>query len=119
MSIENDFERLIGEATAKIKAAAQEAIEKVYTDLLPHVAEDTEYNCQYRANEIVCRLMNGDFLVDDDGNIIIDGNRIKTLSSFNYDKLVDVLADKCSDIAAKQKIKRLESALNDAYNNGY
>lgn len=111
---ESKFNQIVAEFKKVVDSVVSESLDRVHGELVPYVNEDTEHNAMYRAGDLVEKLINGDFDVID-GIISVDGWGLNKLTSFHYDKLVDKLAERCSDIAAQKKIERLENQLKEAW----
>lgn len=113
MSIENKFKAISDDLKKEFEATYSAAIDRVHSEVMPYIAEDTEANAIYRAEDLARKIITGDFdLVE--GCISVNGWKTK-LTSNDYDKLVDKLAAKCSDEAAQKKIARLERQLKEVY----
>ena len=114
MSAETVYEELLDQFKADVLRAVTDAHAKIQGDLLPYVNDDTESNARYRAVDIVKLIMAGDF-VEEDCKIKVNGWTIDTLTSFDHNKLVDVLAAKAGDKAKDLKIERLERQIEEFY----
>ena len=118
MSAETVYEELLDQFKADVLRAVTDAHAKIQGDLLPYINDDTESNARYRAADMVGLIIEGEFEIDG-SRIMVDGWPVGNMTSFNYDKLVDVLAAKAGDKAKDLKIERLERLLADSYSNNW
>ncbi|WP_339892211.1 hypothetical protein [uncultured Alteromonas sp.] len=117
MSAEDKFNNIVEQFKKEVAQASKNAIEDIHSEMLPYVNDDTEFNAIQRANDIVSKLLTSNFTLEDD-RIICDGWSTK-LTTHDHDRLVNKLADRCSDMAAKKKIERLERQLKESFNRQY
>jgi hypothetical protein len=113
MSAETIFTELVEQFKIDVENATKEALDKIHSDMVPYLNDDTENNARYRAVDIVRSIMRGDFEMEGD-YITVDGWHITNLTDFNYDKMVDILSAKAGDVAKDKKIERLERQLLEA-----
>jgi hypothetical protein len=113
MSAENKFNELVEAFKKEVSSAAEDALNIIHSEIVPYVNDDTECNAIYRANDIVRQILSGNYVLE--GDKIVCNGWSTELSTSDYDRLVDKLAEKCSDVAAQKKIERLERQLEDAY----
>ena len=57
--------------TKVLKGAAEEAISAISYEYLPHLATDTECNIDTHVNQVLGKLLRGDFTVDEHGYLHI------------------------------------------------
>lgn len=114
MSAETIYTELVEKFKTDVENATREALDKIHSEMVPYLNEDTDIDATYRAVEMVRKIMIGDFEVVDN-RIQVDGWIISSMTDFSYDKLVDVLSLKAGDVAKDMKIARLEEQLKDAY----
>ncbi len=90
MNITDKAEQLINEFKAKMVKEMEESIGDLYSDVLPHVENDTYINVQNRSDEIIKALMSGTFQKDDNGNgvYVADSNGVGV-----YLKITDYMYD--------------------------
>lgn len=112
---EAKFNEIVSDFKKAVDLAVNDSLGRIHCEMVPYLNEDTENNAFYRAVNIVESIMSGDYSVDDNGVIVVNGWNIYRLTNFNHDKLVDKLAERCSDIAAQKKIERLEEQLKEAW----
>lgn len=66
---EDIFEKFCADKVSKLKEALQDAAKDVIQDIsneyLPYVAEDTVCNVEHRVNQIIKKLLCGQFTVED------------------------------------------------------
>lgn len=113
MSAETVYTELVEKFKTDVENATREALDKIHSEMVPYLNDDTESNATYRAVEMVRKIMVGDFEVVGNG-IQVDGWTISSMTDFDYDKLVDVLSSKAGDVAKDMKIARLEAQLKSA-----
>ena len=112
---EAKFNEIVADFKKAIESAVNESLDRIHGEMVPYLNDDTENNAIYRAVDLVESIMSGDFSIDGKGVIKVNGWSVQHLTSFNHDKLVDKLAERCSDIAAQKKIERLEEQLKEAW----
>lgn len=117
MSAEDKFNKIVEEFKIKTEQFARDAIDSIHSEMLPYVNDDTESNAMHRANDIVSGILSGNYHLAD--NKISCQGWTTVLTDNDHDRLVNKLADKCSDEAAKQKIARLERQLEESYKRSY
>lgn len=91
------LEQKLKEFTDKLTDVARDIIGDVYCDYLPHVMSDTECNATFRAQDMIKKLLGGNFVVTED-SIYVDGNYLLNMSQ--YDKVAQGIYN-----AAKEKIE--------------
>jgi hypothetical protein len=112
MSAETTYSRLVEQFKVDVENATKDALEKIHSEMVPYLNDDTESNARYRAVDIVKAIIRGEFEIE--GNYItVDGWHIVGLSDLNYDKMVDILSAKAGDIAKDKKIERLERTIKE------
>lgn len=104
------FTEIVKQFEEETKNIVAAAIESIHSDFVPHLNSDTDANAIYRANDIVNKILAGNYELSDCGQIMVNGWAITTLDSNPYNNLVDALAEKCADKAMQLKIERLEQA---------
>lgn len=92
MNIEDKAEQILTEFKAKVIKEIKESIDCVYTDILPHIENDTYMNVQYRSNEIIKALISGEFKKDDSGRgvYVADSNGVcvyLNVTDYMYDNM--------------------------------
>lgn len=117
MSAENKFNEIVLNLKTEMNKHVENAIQDIYCDMLPYVNDDTESNAMHRAKDIINQILTSNYTLEDD-KIICNGWNTK-LTTNDHDRLVNKLAEKCSDEAAKQKIARLERQLEESYKRSY
>ena len=111
---EAKFNEIVADFKKAVDVAVKDSVYRIHGEMVPYLNYDTECNAIHRATDMVEKLVRGDFEIIDDV-ISVDGWALNRLSSNSYDKLVDKLAERCSDIAAQKKIERLEEQLKEAW----
>lgn len=109
------FSQLVEDFKKATKDAVDSAINEIHSEFVPYLNDDTQNNAIYRANDILRMVLEGNFEVTDTGWIVVDGWNITQIDGFSHNKMIDALADKCSDMAAKARISKLEDDLERAY----
>jgi hypothetical protein len=112
MSAEETYTDLVEQFKVDVENAARDALDKIHSEMVPYLNDDTDSNARYRAVEIVQKILIGQFEVEG-GNIKVDGWVIDRLTDFDYNKIVDVLSAKAGDVAKDMKIARLEGYIKD------
>jgi hypothetical protein len=109
MNAETKFKKIVEDLNKDFAAAYSAAIDKIHSEIMPYVNDDTEHNAIYRASDIVSAILSGNYEVE--GDKIKCMGWVTTINSNMHNKLVDSLAERCSDIAAQKKIERLEQQI--------
>lgn len=112
MSADRIYTQMVEQFKIDVESAARDALDKIHSEMVPYLNDDTDSNARYRAVEIVQKILIGNFEVEDD-EIKVDGWVIDRLTDFNYNKLVDVLSAKAGDVAKDKKIERLEMLIKE------
>lgn len=112
MSANKIYTQLVEQFKIDVESATRDALDKIHSEMVPYLNEDTESNARYRAVEIVQKILIGNFEVED-GSIKVDGWVIDRLTDFNYNKIVDILSAKAGDVAKDKKIERLEQKIKE------
>jgi hypothetical protein len=77
MNIENKAKEIIDDFRKKILAEADEAISNAYSDILPHVENDTFMNVQYRSQTVIENIIAGKFeRINEKSVSVLDDNEI-------------------------------------------
>jgi hypothetical protein len=117
MSAETKYQEITKQMNDDIEQAIRAACDKIHSEIIPFINDDTEHNAVYRASDIVNSIIRGNFSLDGD-TIICDGWKTR-LTSCDYDSLVDKLAKVAGDKAKDMKIERLERQLSEAISGIY
>jgi hypothetical protein len=112
MSADKIYTDLVEQFKIDVESATRDALDKIHSEMVPYLNDDTDSNAIYRAVEIVQKILIGQFEVED-GNIKVDGWVIDRLTDFDYNKIVDVLSAKAGDVAKDMKIERLERTIKE------
>ena len=123
MNIETKYKEILDQFKKDTEALVEDAVTKIYTDLLPHVESDTEYNVQYRSDDVIKNLLAGKVEVYDDNTVkVSDSNGMSTfirITSNQYDgirkKLLEVMPACPKDL----EIESLKEQLKRAYERNY
>jgi len=113
MSAEIKYQEITKQMNEQIEQSIRDACDRIHSEIIPYINDDTEFNAVYRASDIVSSIIRGEFEVSNDGAITCQGWRLQ-LTSSDYDKAVDALASKDGDAAKDKKIERLERQLTEA-----
>ncbi|MGB2272516.1 MAG: hypothetical protein ACPH15_05800 [Pseudomonadales bacterium] len=117
MNAKTKFDEIVNEFKKEVERSVKYAIDDIHSEIVPYVNEDTIHNAIYRAHDIVSSILTSNFTLEGD-EIICNGWNTK-LTNNDYDRLVNKLAEKCSDKSAQLKIERLERQLKEAYSRNY
>lgn len=112
MSANKIYTQLVEQFKIDVESATRDALDKIHSEMVPYLNDDTESNARHRAVKIVQKILIGNFEVEDD-KIKVDGWVIDRLTDFDYNKIVDVLSAKAGDVAKDMKIERLERNIKD------
>ena len=110
---ENKLASKIEEMKIKIKLAAHDVLDDVYSDILPYILEDTMFNAKIQSEEIILKIIAGDFSFDGDYAVIDSPRninpkiRIKFTAS-QYDRVRDAIIERMPTCPKDAKIKELE-----------
>jgi len=118
MSAEDKYQEIVKELDARIQKSVTEACERVHSEIVPYINDDTESNARFRAVDIVRKIIRGEFDVDG-SRIKVDGWVVDSLTDNDYDRVVDALAARAGDQAKDMKIARLERLLSEAMNKNH
>jgi hypothetical protein len=108
------FDSIIAEFKISAEKVLNESINKIHSEMMPYIVEDTEANAGHRAREIVMKIIAG--------NVEIEGKTVKVnqdgfyfiMNDFEYNGTVDAIAKVAGDKAKDLKIARLERQLLEA-----
>ena len=117
MNAKTKFDEIVSEFKKEVQKSVECAINDIHSELVPYVNDDTEFNAIQRAHRLVSSILTSNFTLEGD-EIICNGWNTK-LTNNDHDRLVNKLAEKCSDKAAQLKIERLERQLKEAYSRNY
>lgn len=117
MSIEQKYQEMMEQFKVEASKVVAEHTDRIYFEMLPFIGDDVEQNAILRASDIVNAIIRGNFTIED-GKISYGGWRT-SLTSCDHDRLVDILAERCADEAAKKKIERLERQLKESFSGNY
>ena len=71
MEAEERMTNIINSFKIKLASVAEDAISEVYSEILPHVENDTFMNVQYRSQRVIENMISGKFTVVDDNTVRI------------------------------------------------
>ena len=113
MNIQDKSEQLINEFKEKMIKEVEETIGHLYSDVLPHVENDTYMNVQYRAEDMIKSLMSGTIQKDDNGKgvYVTDNNGLGAyfyITDMMYDTMRENLIEAMPTCPKDLKIKSLE-----------
>tara|TARA_R110000850_G_scaffold196814_2_gene323169 strand:+ start:98 stop:469 length:372 start_codon:yes stop_codon:yes gene_type:complete len=122
MNIQEKSEQLINEFKEKMIKEVGETIDHLYSDVLPHVENDTYMNVQYRAEDMIKALMSGSFRKDDNGKgaYVVDNNGLGayfTITDMMYDTMRENLIKAMPVCPKDLKIKSLELTIKHMQDN--
>tara|TARA_R110000822_G_scaffold151507_2_gene290657 strand:+ start:2467 stop:2838 length:372 start_codon:yes stop_codon:yes gene_type:complete len=122
MNIQDKSEQLINEFKEEMFKRAEETISRLYSDVLPHVENDTYMNVQYRTEDIVKSLMSGTFKKDPDGKgvYVTDSNGVGVhlnITAMMYDNMRENLIQIMPTCPKDLKIKSLELTIKHMQDN--
>ena len=72
MQAEERMTNIINSFKIKLASVAENAISEVYSEILPHVENDTFMNVQYRSQRVIENMIAGKFTVVDDNTVRIN-----------------------------------------------
>ena len=123
--IERKLMETLNSFKESMKKVAEDAVSEVYTDVLPYVVSDAEFNITNRVEGCVKNLIAGDFEdVSTDGLSI----RLEVSDSYgmkhrihisNYTKMFDKIYETYKHELQNQKIKALEDEVVRLREDGY
>ena len=122
MNIQEKSEQLINEFKEKMIKEVGETIDHLYSDVLPHVENDTYMNVQYRAEDMIKSLMSGSFRKDDNGKgvYVVDNNGLGAyfiITDMMYDTMRENLIKAMPTCPKDLKIKSLELTIKHMQDN--
>jgi hypothetical protein len=59
MSAESKYQEIIKQFNLDVEHVVREACDKVHSDIIPYINDDTDSNAIYRANNIVSSILRG------------------------------------------------------------
>jgi hypothetical protein len=118
-NIKVELEKVINAGKDQLKSTIDEIIANAYTDILPHVLEDTDCNIQYRTVNAVENLLSGNFEINGDylnipcstGDVRV---RVK-LTAHEYDGLRTSLIKVMPQCPKDLEIESLKKQLKRSY----
>ena len=123
--IERKLMETLNSFKESMKKVAEDAVSEVYTDVLPYVVSDAEFNIANRVEGCVKNLIAGDFEdVSTDGLSV----RLEVSDSYgmkhrihisNYTKMFDKIYEMYKDELRNEKIKALEDEVVRLREDGY
>lgn len=124
MNIQDKSEQLINKFKEKMIKEVEETISHLYSDVLPHVENDTYINVQYRTEDIIKALMSGTFQKDPDekGVYVADNNGLGVylcITDSMYDTMRENLIKAMPVCPKDLKIKSLELTIKHMQDNSY
>ena len=122
MNIQDKSEQLINEFKEKMIKEVDEAISYLYSDVLPHVENDTCMNVQYRTEDTIKNLISGTFQKDPDGKgvYVTDNNGVGVhlyITDMMYDNMRENLIKAMPVCPKDLKIKSLELIIKNMQDN--
>lgn len=113
MNIEDKAKQIIDDFKKKMLIEMDEAIGNCYSEILPHVENDTYMNVQCRSEAVIKNLLAGNIEKDKDGKgvYIKDDNGLSVhivITDNMYDQLRDTLIQSMPVCPKDMKIKALE-----------
>lgn len=110
----------VEEFAEKIRKEAKEVLSDFESDLLPYIDEDTIFNAQIQAVDIVENIIAGDFEWDGDYIIVSKARRFSprvriAFNKMKYDRLRDSLIEHMPKCPKDDKIAALEEELKRSY----
>jgi uncharacterized protein involved in exopolysaccharide biosynthesis len=122
-------EKILAQAMQELKERASSVINDImgdlYTEYLPHVADDTENNIQYRVEGCIKNILQGKITETDSGGMfwVDDGygnDHLVNLMACNLDlkPLTDIMGETIQTQRIKQledEVESLKSQLKDSY----
>ena len=72
MEAEERMTNIINSFKIKLASVAENAISEVYSEILPHVENDTFMNVQYRSQRVIENMIAGKFTVVNDNTVRIN-----------------------------------------------
>ena len=121
MNIEDKALEIINDFRKKILAEADEAISTAYSEILPHVENDTFMNVQYRSRAVINNIIAGKFeRINESSVTVIDDNGITVeikLTDGHWDALRASLLSAMPVCPKDLEIQSLKAQLKDALNN--
>lgn len=118
-----DLQAKLKEFADNIRKQAEEALTDFECEVLPYVAEDTAMNAVFRSEDIVRKLIAGQFEIDDGYAIVEMGHEINQririqFSDRIYDELRDSIIERMDECPKDAKIRSLEAEIEQLYRRG-
>jgi hypothetical protein len=110
----------VEEFAQKIRDEAKEVLSDFESDILPYIDEDTIFNAQFQAVDIVESILAGDFEWDGDYIIVSKAREFSprvriAFDKMKYDRLRDNIIAHMPKCPKDDKIAALEEELERAY----
>lgn len=109
---EDKFNEIVAKFKEAVKGAADESIDQIHSELVPYLNDDTENNARNRADEIVRKIIEGNYDVRE-GWVVVDGWPVYRFTLFTREEVLCSLSEKCSNEASKAYIESLENKVKD------
>ena len=121
METEEKLKEFIDSLSESIKKSVNETCDNYYSEILPHVADDTMHNASYRAGEAIKSMLAGNFKKTTQENTVLvhDGNGVDipiTITSCQYDHIRDNLIKAMPACPKDLKIKSLQEEIKHLEN---
>ena len=121
---EEVLKRIAEKAKLSIIEAAKDAIGEVWSDLIPYALQDAQMNAMHRADEIVQKLLSGNFEFVDNAATVKIGDNLNVSVSVNmtsrqYDGLRASLLEITPQCPKDLEIESLRQQLKDSWENRY
>jgi len=123
MEAEERMNNIVNNFKANLAIIASDAVSEVYSEILPHVENDTFMNVQYRSQRVVENMIAGKFTVVNENTVRINddndmGVDIKVTDS-QWDNLRISLLSVMPACPKDLEIASLKKQLKFAENNGF
>ena len=123
MKAEEKMTNIINSFKIKLASVAEDAVSEVYTEILPHVENDTFMNVQYRSQRVIENMIAGKFTTIDDSAVsIVDDNDMVVIirvTDSQWDNLRRSLLTVMPACPKDLEIASLKEQLKFAENNAF
>ena len=111
-------------ARVAVVRAASTAIDMVWNDLMPYALDDTLANASHLANEMVRKLISGNFTFENNQAVVLMGDDLNVIINIKmncsqYDGLRKSLLEVMPECPKDLEIANLKQQLKDAYERSY
>jgi light-regulated signal transduction histidine kinase (bacteriophytochrome) len=123
VNIETKYKEILDQFKKDTEKLVKDAVIKIYTDMLPHIEDDTEMNVQHRSEDIIKNLLAGNVEFYKENTVKVkDTNGVGvylTITDNRYDNIRKKLLEVMPTCPKDLEIQSLKERLKRAYERNY